>query len=61
MNYMLIYYLLIGFLFEGLIIIGYLKNKVPFTKAEVIIGGIIDILLWPIVILITMFGSDAGR
>lgn len=54
-------YLTIGFLFEGLIVIGYLKNKVPFTKTEMIIGGIIDILLWPIVILITMFGSDAGR
>ncbi|MEY8573699.1 hypothetical protein AALD01_04710 [Oscillospiraceae bacterium 21-37] len=54
-------YLLIGFLFEGLIVIGYLKNKVQFTKAEMIIGGIIDILLWPFVILITMFGSDAGR
>lgn len=54
-------YLLIGFPFEGLIVIGYLKNKVQFTKAEMIIGGIIDILLWPFVILITMFGSDAGR
>ena len=52
---------MIGFLFEGLIVIGYLKNKVQFTKAEMIIGGIIDILLWPFVILITMFGSDAGR
>ena len=54
-------YLLIGFLFEGLIVIGYLKNKVQFTKAEMIIGGITDFFLWPFVILITMFGSDAGR
>ena len=30
---------------------GYAENKVPYTKAEIFFGGIIDIVTWPVVLL----------
>lgn len=44
-------YLICGIIFEAFILNSYWKNKVPYTKAEIFIGGIIDILAWPIVLI----------
>lgn len=44
-------YLIAGVIFETFVIKGYVEDKVPYTKAQIIIGGIIDVVLWPIVLL----------
>lgn len=44
-------YLIFGIVFEAFILNSYWKNKVPYTKVEIFIGGIIDILAWPIVLI----------
>lgn len=44
-------YLIAGVIFEAFVIKDYVKDKVPYTKAQIIIGGIIDVVLWPIILL----------
>lgn len=45
-----IIYLICGTVFELFILNAYRKSKVPYTIAEILIGGIIDILAWPIIL-----------
>jgi len=47
-------YLIVGIIFEAFTIRGYIEQKVPYTKAEILIGGIIDIVTWPIVLLVNI-------
>ena len=44
-------YLIAGIIVEAFFIKGYAENKVPYTKAEIFFGGIIDIVTWPVVLL----------
>ena len=44
-------YLIAGIIVEAFIIKGNAENKVPYTKAEIFFGGIIDIVTWPVVLL----------
>lgn len=44
-------YLIAGIIVEAFIIKGYAENKVPYPKAEIFFGGIIDIVTWPVVLL----------
>lgn len=44
-------YLTVGVIFEVFILRQYQKDKVPYTKASIIIGSIIDIIAWPVVLL----------
>lgn len=52
-------YLIVGIIFAAYVIKGYIENEVPYTKAEILIGGILDILTWPIVLLVNLI--DWGR
>ena len=45
-------YLIVGIIVEAFIIKGYAENKVPYTKAEIFFGGIIDSVTWPVVLLV---------
>lgn len=47
-------YLIVGIIFATYVIKGYIENEVPYTKAEILIGGILDILTWPIVLLVNI-------
>lgn len=49
-------YLIIGTIFEAFIMANYLRDKVPYTKTEIIVGGIIDIIAWPVVLLDNIMG-----
>lgn len=49
-------YLIIGTIFEVFILVNYLRDKVPYTKTEIIVGGIIDIIAWPVVLLDNIMG-----
>ncbi len=53
-------YLIAGIIVEAFIIKGYVENEVPYTKAELFFGGIIDILTWPIVLLVHII-INGGR
>lgn len=44
-------YLTVGVIFEAFILRQYKKDKVPYTRLQIIIGGIIDIIAWPVVLL----------
>ncbi len=44
-------YLILGIIFETFVIRGYIEEKVQYTKAEILVGAIIDIIIWPIVLL----------
>ena len=47
-------YLFAGVIFEAYTLWGYIKDKVPYTISEIILGGLLDILTWPIVLLINI-------
>lgn len=47
----IIIYLVAGVIFECFVIWSYFTEKAPYTKTEIVVGGIIDIVLWPIVLL----------
>lgn len=53
-------YLIAGIIVEAFIIKGYAEDEVPYTKAELFFGGIIDILTWPIVLLVHII-INGGR
>ena len=53
-------YLIAGIIVEAFILKGYAEDEVPYTKAELFFGGIIDILTWPIVLLVH-FIINGGR
>lgn len=44
-------YLTAGIIFEVFVIGAYIKDKVPYRKIDFLIGGVIDIIAWPIVLL----------
>lgn len=44
-------YLIAGIVFEAFVIRAYIKNKPGYRKIDYLIGGIIDIVVWPIVLL----------
>lgn len=44
-------YLFGGIIFEAVVVWGYTKEKPPYRVSDYIIGGIIDVLAWPIVLL----------
>lgn len=52
-------YLIAGILFEAFVLWDYFRCKVPYTKAEIVFGAIIDIVAWPIVLLANII--DWGR
>lgn len=47
-------YLIVGTIFEFFILRNYLRDKVPYTKTEIIVGDIIDIIAWPVVLLVNI-------
>ena len=47
-------YFATGVLFEAFVMRGYIKEKVPYALAEIITGGIIDIVAWPVVLLVNI-------
>lgn len=49
-----ILYLIAGIIIEAFVIRDYAKDEVPYTKAQMVIGGILDIITWPIVILVNI-------
>lgn len=53
-------YLIAGIIVEAFILKGYAEDEVPYTKAELFFGGIIDILTWPIVLLLHII-INGGR
>lgn len=53
-------YLIAGIIVEAFILKGYAEDEVPYTKAELFFGGIIDILTWPIVLLVHII-INGGR
>jgi len=48
---MAILYFGAGVIFETFVIRAYIKDKVPYRKVDFVIGGIIDIVAWPVVLL----------
>ncbi len=52
-------YLIAGIIVEAFILKGY-TEEVPYTRAEIFFGGIIDILTWPIVLLVHII-INGGR
>lgn len=44
-------YFAIGVIFEVFVMRGYIKEKVPYALTEIITGGIIDIVAWPVVLI----------
>ena len=44
-------YLIAGLITEAFILRTYWKEKVPYTKDELLIGAAVDIIAWPIVLI----------
>ncbi len=44
-------YLIAGIVFEAFVIRAYIKDKPGYRKIEYLVGGIIDIVAWPIILL----------
>lgn len=44
-------YLIAGIIFEAFVIGAYIKDKPAYRKIDYLVGGIIDIVAWPIVLL----------
>lgn len=53
-------YLIAGIIVEAFIIKGYIESEAPYTKAEIFFGGIIDIVTWPLVLLVHII-INGGR
>lgn len=51
MDMFVIIYWIIGVLFEIQVLKSYKKMGDSFTNAEILIGAVIDIIIWPIVLL----------
>lgn len=51
MNMLAMIYWIIGILFEIHVLRSYKKAGASFTDAELLIGAVIDIIIWPIVLL----------
>lgn len=51
MDMFVIIYWIIGVLFEIRVLKSYKKMGDSFTNSEILIGAIIDIIIWPIVLL----------
>ena len=47
-------YLIIGTIFEAFVLANYFKDEVSYTKTEIIVGDIIDIIAWPVVLLVNI-------
>lgn len=45
-------YWFIGVIFEALVTIGYIRSGESYSRGERLLGGLIDILFWPVVILL---------
>lgn len=44
-------YSIAGIIIEAFIIRTYMKEKVRYTKAELLVGAAVDIIAWPIVLI----------
>lgn len=44
-------YLIAGIVFEVFVIGAYIKDKPQYRKIDYLVGGVIDIVAWPIVLL----------
>lgn len=58
-------YLMIGCIFEAIILLGHILEEVKFGTAyawyELLIGAIIDIIVWPIIIILSIIFTRKSR
>lgn len=51
-------YFIMGVIHEVFVLKTYWEEKVPYTKAEILFGAAIDIIAWPIVLIVNIIGRS---
>lgn len=54
-------YLTIGFICEAIVLWGYIRDEDQYTWYELLIGAVVDIIAWPIIIILSIIIIIKGR